>query len=99
MEKKDEILRTALEIVSTEGIDSLTINTLASRVGLSKATMYNYFKSKEEIITESYKNGYTKGFTSNYILVHIKGKYDTNKIIKVKIDKVVDKNTVIAKLV
>ena len=52
MEKKDEILRTALEIVSTEGIDSLTINTLASRVGLSKATMYHYFKSKEEIITE-----------------------------------------------
>ena len=60
MEKKDEILRTALEIVSTEGIDSLTINTLASRVGLSKATMYHYFKSKEEIILKCYP-GATKG--------------------------------------
>ena len=60
MEKKDEILRTALEIVSTEGIDSLTINTLASRVGLSKATMYHYFKSKEEIITEMLSRGHQR---------------------------------------
>ena len=60
MKKKDEILRTALEIVSTEGIDSLTINTLASRVGLSKATMYHYFKSKEEIITEMLFRGHQR---------------------------------------
>ena len=60
MKKKDEILRTALEIVSTEGIDSLTINTLASRVGLSKATMYHYFKSKEEIITEMLSRGHQR---------------------------------------
>lgn len=72
-------------------------------IELSNDNELEFYKSmlnkEEEIITESYKNGYTKGFTSNYILVHIKGKYDTNKIIKVKIDKVVDKNTVIAKLV
>ena len=72
-------------------------------IELSNDNELEFYKSmlnkEEEIITESYKNGYTKGFTSNYILVHIKGKYDTNKIIKVKIDKVVDKNIVIAKLV
>lgn len=72
-------------------------------IELSNDNELEFYKSmlnkEEEIITESYKNGYTKGFTSNYILVHIKGKYDANKIIKVKIDKVVDKNTVIAKLV
>lgn len=60
MEKKDEILRTALEIVSIEGIDSLTINTLSSRVGLSKATMYHYFKSKEEIINEMLRRGHKR---------------------------------------
>ena len=72
-------------------------------IELSNENELEFYKSmlnkEEEIITESYKKDYTQGFTSNYILVHIKGKYDTNKIIKVKIDKVVDKNTVIAKLV
>lgn len=68
MEKKDEILRTALEIVSTEGIDSLTINTLASRVGLSKATMYHYFKSKEEIITEMLSRGHQRIMKNGFLL-------------------------------
>ena len=72
-------------------------------IELSNENELEFYKSmlnkEEEIITESYKKDYTQGFTSNYILVHIKGKYDDNKIIKVKIDKVVDKNMVIAELV
>ena len=58
MDKKDEILKTALEIVSLEGIDSLTINSLSNQVGLSKATMYHYFTSKDEIINEMLSRGH-----------------------------------------
>lgn len=57
----------------------------------------NNINKVDYIITESFKNGYTKGLTSNYIKVYLKGEYESNEIIRVKIDKVVDKNMVTCK--
>lgn len=44
------IINAAHEIVRTEGIDALSIRTLAEKVDYSPSALYKYFNSKEEII-------------------------------------------------
>ncbi len=45
-----KIIIAAHEIVRNEGIDSLSMRTLAEKVDYSPAALYKYFKNKEEII-------------------------------------------------
>lgn len=65
-EKKDEITAEAMQIIAYEGMENLTLSSLAARVGLSKATLYNYFSSRSEIIEDVIREGHTafmkKGF-------------------------------------
>ena len=48
--KKSLILDTALELFATEGYYPTSISKIAERAGISKGLIYNYFKSKEDII-------------------------------------------------
>jgi len=48
-EKREAILRTAYEAFLTEGYAATSMSSIAARVGGSKATLYNYFSSKEEL--------------------------------------------------
>ena len=68
MNKKDEILRCALEIVSLKGMDALTLNSLSEAVGLSKASMYHYFSSKEEIISQMLDMGHRNIMKNGFLL-------------------------------
>ena len=47
---KARIMQAALEVFSEEGFDKASISKIAGRAGVSKGLMYNYFKSKEELI-------------------------------------------------
>lgn len=47
--RKQAIVETAKTIFCEQGYESTSMSEIASRVGGSKATLYNYFKSKEEI--------------------------------------------------
>lgn len=58
LEKKHEITFEATRIIAYEGMENLTLSSLASRVGLSKATLYNYFQSRSEIIEEVIREGH-----------------------------------------
>ena len=58
MDKTEEILRKATEIISEEGIDKLTTSNIAKMVNLSKATLYHYFSSKEEILSALFERGH-----------------------------------------
>jgi len=46
---KQEILSQALQLIVTEGYDKLSMRKIAGQMGITAATIYNYFKSKEEI--------------------------------------------------
>ncbi len=46
---KQEILTQALQLIVTEGYDKLSMRKIAGQMGITAATIYNYFKSKEEI--------------------------------------------------
>ncbi|HEX4078797.1 MAG TPA: TetR/AcrR family transcriptional regulator [Rhizomicrobium sp.] len=48
-EKREAIVRTALEAFLAEGYAETSMSSVAAKVGGSKATLYNYFKSKEEL--------------------------------------------------
>ncbi|MGH6890050.1 MAG: TetR/AcrR family transcriptional regulator [Rhizomicrobium sp.] len=48
-EKRDAIIRTALAAFLAEGYAETSMSSLAAKIGGSKATLYNYFKSKEEL--------------------------------------------------
>ena len=48
-ETKQAIVDQALELVSTVGLEKLTIGALASATGMSKSGLFAHFKSKEQL--------------------------------------------------
>jgi AcrR family transcriptional regulator len=47
--RREAILDVAQEVFLEEGFAAASMSTIAARVGGSKATLYNYFKSKDEL--------------------------------------------------
>lgn len=52
---KNKIIQAAIKIFSQKGFHKSTMEEIAKEVGVSKATLYTYFKSKEEILKEIWK--------------------------------------------
>ncbi|MEZ7891865.1 MAG: TetR/AcrR family transcriptional regulator [Candidatus Wallbacteria bacterium] len=50
--KKDDVLKAAIEIFSKKGYPSATIREIAAKAGVSIGTIYFYFKNKAEILKE-----------------------------------------------
>ncbi|WP_241433483.1 TetR/AcrR family transcriptional regulator [Listeria floridensis] len=51
LEKKKQILAAAFDIMnSAEGADGLTVDAVVRESGISKATIFKYFGSKENLI-------------------------------------------------
>jgi AcrR family transcriptional regulator len=46
---KENILDTALHLIIDEGFQNLSMRKIASRLGVSATTLYNYFSSKDEL--------------------------------------------------
>ena len=51
------LIDTALKLFSEQGYDTTSIRAIAQRAGISLGLMYNYFKSKEELLAEICKRG------------------------------------------
>ena len=51
-ERRSEILNVALELFAHDGYHATSISTIARKAGISKGLLYNYFKSKEELLKE-----------------------------------------------
>lgn len=50
-EKRREIVKAAQELFEEHGFDRTSMSMISERVGGSKATLYGYFSSKEEILS------------------------------------------------
>ena len=48
--KRDLLINTALELFSREGFHATGIDRILSESGVAKMTLYNHFKSKDELI-------------------------------------------------
>lgn len=52
-EKRREIVRAASELFHEHGFDRTSMSMIAERLGGSKATLYGYFQSKEQLLAEA----------------------------------------------
>jgi AcrR family transcriptional regulator len=51
-ESRQKIMDAALEVFAKQGYHSATVDAIAKTAGISKGLMYNYFKSKEDVLQE-----------------------------------------------
>jgi len=51
-EKKALIINSALILFANQGFHATTISHIAKKAGISKGLLYNYFESKEDLLTE-----------------------------------------------
>ena len=54
MERKEEIILATLELASANGLKSVSMAQIAEKVGIKAPSLYNHFKSKDEIVRTMY---------------------------------------------
>ena len=62
-EKKQLILDAAMKLFAQEGFHATSISAIAKEVGIAKGLLYNYFESKEDLLTEIFRQGIDKGWS------------------------------------
>lgn len=56
-EKKHAVLRMAAQLFLEDSYHRVTLADVATRLNITKSALYNYFRSKEEILDECYRLG------------------------------------------
>ncbi|KIZ47303.1 MULTISPECIES: TetR/AcrR family transcriptional regulator [Rhodopseudomonas] len=51
-EKREAVLRTAVQLFLEQGYHRVTLNDVAERLNITKPALYNYFRGKEDILFE-----------------------------------------------
>ena len=71
MDRKEEIIYATLELASSNGLGSISMSQIAEKVGIKAPSLYNHFKSKDEIVKAMYsclrekaRKGRASGFDS-----------------------------------
>lgn len=54
-ETKKRIYDTAIQLILKKGFDNVTLEEISKEVGIAKGLFYHYYKSKADLIVESYK--------------------------------------------
>ena len=55
---KERVLKVALELFQSQGIKKVAINDIAQKTGVTPATVYNRFGSKDALVRDVVKNWY-----------------------------------------
>lgn len=53
--RKKEIIEAVLLLAAEKGLGTISMQQIADKVGITKASLYNHFSSKEEIVNEMYE--------------------------------------------
>jgi Transcriptional regulator len=56
MGKREDILDATLNLITEEGLQSMTFSKILSKANVGSATFYHYFDNKEDLVNELYKN-------------------------------------------
>jgi AcrR family transcriptional regulator len=57
-ESRSTIIKAALELFAHHGFESSSVSMIAKRAGISQGLMYNYFKSKDELLQAIFQQGW-----------------------------------------
>lgn len=85
MNKKDSILQATLKLIVENGIQNTPLSLITKEANVGMGTVYNYFKTKEDIIRELYLRIKNEG--ASYVL---KG-YDKNLHVKQRYFLIIEK--------
>lgn len=77
-QNKERILEHSRELFLREGFNKTTMDVIASRLKISKKTIYKYFSSKDELVRESLMNFVTGNQQKIKLLIEV----DTNAVEK-----------------
>ena len=61
-ERKDQILAAAEEVFGEKRVHAARMDDIVEKSGLSKGTLYWYFKSKDDILIAIFEQMFTRGF-------------------------------------
>lgn len=53
--RKKEIIMATLELAANKGLGNVSMNMIADKVGIKKPSLYNHFRSKDELVEEMYQ--------------------------------------------
>jgi AcrR family transcriptional regulator len=59
-EKREAVLRTAVQLFLEQGYHGTTLNDVAERLNITKPALYNYFGGKDEILYECWAIGHER---------------------------------------
>ena len=54
MDRKRDILNATLELASQNGLGTVSMQQIADKVGITKASLYNHFSSRDQIVEAMY---------------------------------------------
>jgi len=54
-ETREKIYNTAFKLITERGFDNITVDEICMESGVAKGSFYHYFKSKDDIVVETYK--------------------------------------------
>lgn len=60
-QSREKIMMAALELFAKRGYHNTSINLISKSAGVAKGLIYNYFKSKEELLTAIVENAMSEG--------------------------------------
>ena len=81
--RRHEILEKALDVFMEEGFEDVTFQKIADRCGITRTTLYIYFKNKREIFNYSIKQ-FLQALENNITEIRkAKGLSNTEKLIRV----------------
>lgn len=66
---KKKIFNSAIELFVSAGFDNVSLRDIANKVGIRQSTIYNHFKSKQEILDAIY-NFYTYYYLKDRLSLH-----------------------------
>ena len=72
---KDDLLKTAWDIVFQEGLDKLSIRYLAKQADVAIGSVYNYFPSKDELVLEIVETYWKEVFYEAVCMVTFESSY------------------------
>lgn len=55
MDRKEEIIQATLSLATKKGLSNVSMSQIAEHIGIKKPSLYNHFKSKDEIIEATYQ--------------------------------------------
>ena len=51
--KKESLMKIVVQVLSREGLNGLTMDTVAKEAGVAKGTLYTYFRNKQDLVKEA----------------------------------------------